>query len=169
MKAVLPLKRFKNTMTQNQILNFVEKVSSQDASTGSWADLAPTSEQLNFQTLTSRAILAHHIDWTAATSSTILPLFNGVTTFSSSTLVAYLDLMAYNRMDLVITAKLNGTSFHSGLFLVSWVPAMPHALSAAMGRGLDVGTLSAYPHVKLQAASSDSVSLSVPYSIGRTG
>jgi hypothetical protein len=151
--------------SKQQQISFVEDLSLQDAFTTTWTDLTTPRENLKFHDLIQRAVLAHHLDWTTATTTVRLNLFNDIPTFTESTLIAYLDYLAYNRFNLTLTFKLNGTPFHQGMLMVSWIPPCPHTINATVGRREELETLSGYPHLKLQASSSDSVSLEVPYAL----
>jgi len=150
-------------MSANMQFQLEGDIVQKDSFLTQWTD-STQKETVDFHALTQRPILAAHIDWELTSSQIIYKLFQDVPNIANSTLFAYLDYFAYYRMDLEVIVKLNGTGFHQGLSLLSFVPATMHPVEQSAGRGSHAMTMSAFPHLKLQAAASDSLSLVVPYS-----
>lgn len=151
-------------MTTNTNYVFIEGTEATSALASAPSKTTTMTENTNFESLVERPVLLTHIDWDSATTGIELRLMeDALTQLETSTLLQYINLMAYNRLDLKIVVKVNGTPFHKGCLLLSYQPGLYP--NADWPRGSELSYWTSLQHLKISANGSSSATMSIPFQI----
>lgn len=115
----------------------------------------------NLKQLSARPWILDHLDWTSTLGNSYYDLFDG----STESWEQFLHYLAYVKCGLKISCKVNGTNFHQGLLCLAWVSAASdgHKQPNVNTTQYNYYTLTSFPHIMMNASSSDTQVLLIQY------